>query len=124
MAREILDSRGNPTIEVDVILENSILGRASVPSGASKGKFEAIELRDNDENRFLGKGVLTAINSVNDEINSELSGFDPTNQQLIDKTLIQLDGTKNKKKLGANTLLSVSLAIAKAASNYEKKQFK
>ena len=117
LAREILDSRGNPTIEVDVILENSILGRASVPSGASTGKFEAIELRDNDKNRFLGKGVLTAINSVNDEINSELSGFDPTNQQLIDKTLIQLDGTKNKSRLGANAILGSSLAVARAAAN-------
>ena len=117
MAREIIDSRGNPTIEVDVILENSILGRASVPSGASTGKFEAIELRDNDKNRFLGKGVLTAINSVNDEINSELSGFDPTNQQLIDKTLIQLDGTKNKSRLGANAILGSSLAVARAAAN-------
>ena len=117
LAREIIDSRGNPTIEVDVILENSILGRASVPSGASTGKFEAIELRDNDKNRFLGKGVLTAINSVNDEINSELSGFDPTNQQLIDKTLIQLDGTKNKSRLGANAILGSSLAVARAAAN-------
>ena len=116
LAREIIDSRGNPTIEVDVILKNSITGRASVPSGASTGKFEAIELRDNDPNRFLGKGVLSAIKSVNNEIDSELNGFDPSNQNLIDKTLIKLDGTKNKSRLGANALLGTSLAVARAAS--------
>lgn len=115
-AREILDSRGNPTIEVDVIQEDGIRGRASVPSGASTGENEALELRDDDKNRYGGKGVLTAVNNVNEEIAEELLGIDVTNQLLIDKTLIEMDGTKTKAKLGANAILGVSLASAKCAA--------
>ncbi len=120
IGREILDSRGNPTVEVDVILDNGIVGRASVPSGASTGSKEALELRDNDK-RFLGKGVLKAVNNVNEIIRPKLIGMDVTNQQLIDKTLIELDGTKNKSKLGANAILAVSLASLRAAALYHNK---
>jgi enolase len=115
-AREILDSRGNPTIEVDVILESGALGRAAVPSGASTGKHEAIELRDNDKTRYNGKGVLGAVEAVNGEIFDALSGFDAEDQFLIDKTMIELDGTDNKGRLGANSILGVSLACARAGA--------
>jgi enolase len=115
-ARELLDSRGNPTVEVDVITTNGVLGRAIVPSGASTGIYEAVELRDGDKSRYLGKGVLTAVNNVNTVINEELNGFDVTNQIAIDKALIDLDGTENKGKLGANAMLGVSIACAKAAA--------
>lgn len=116
-AREILDSRGNPTIEVDVILENGVMGRAAVPSGASTGEREAIELRDGDSNRFKGKGVLKAVSNVNTIIAPKLIGYDVENQELIDNTLIELDGTPNKSNLGANATLGVSLACLKAAAN-------
>ena len=115
--REILDSRGNPTVEVDVILENCVMGRASVPSGASTGILEAHELRDGDQSRYLGRGVLNAVSSVNTEINEALKGKDVTNQEELDRLLIELDGTPNKKRLGANAILAVSLASAKAAAN-------
>ena len=115
--REILDSRGNPTVEVDVILENGVRGRASVPSGASTGILEAHELRDGDQSRYLGRGVLNAVSSVNTEINEALKGKDVTNQEELDRLLIELDGTPNKKRLGANAILAVSLASAKAAAN-------
>ena len=118
-AREILDSRGNPTVEVDVILESGIVGRASVPSGASTGSREAIELRDNDKNRYNGKGVLKAVNNVNTIIKEKLIGLDSLDQKLIDKTMINLDGTKNKSNLGANAILGVSMANLKAASTYK-----
>ena len=121
IGREILDSRGNPTVEVDVILESGIVGRASVPSGASTGSSEALELRDNDKNRYLGKGVLKAVNNVNEIIKPKLIGYEVNNQALIDKILIDLDGTKNKSKLGANAILGVSLASLKAAALYHKK---
>ncbi len=121
IGREILDSRGNPTVEVDVILESGIVGRASVPSGASTGSSEALELRDNDMNRYLGKGVLKAVNNVNEIIKPKLIGYEVNNQALIDKTLMDLDGTKNKSKLGANAILGVSLASLKAAALYHKK---
>ena len=117
-AREILDSRGNPTVEVDVILKNGIMGRAAVPSGASTGKREALELRDTDKpSRFMGKGVQTAVKNVNEIISHKLEGMDVTRQVEIDNLLIRLDGTKNKEKLGANAILGVSLATAKAAAN-------
>lgn len=115
-AREILDSRGNPTVEVEVYLEDGSMGRAGVPSGASTGAFEACELRDGDKNRYMGKGVLTAMNNVNDIIAPEIVGLDATEQVLIDKILIELDGTPNKTKLGANAILGVSMAVAKAAA--------
>ncbi len=115
-AREILDSRGNPTIEVEVLLEDGSMGRAGIPSGASTGQFEAVELRDGDKNRYLGKGVLKAVENVNDIIAEELIGLDATDQLYIDKVLIELDGTPNKAKLGANAILGVSLAVAKAAA--------
>lgn len=115
-AREILDSRGNPTIEVDVELESGIVGRAAVPSGASTGEHEAVELRDGDKSRYLGKGVLNAVEHVNNAIAGELTGFDAADQAGIDETMIRLDGTKNKSKLGANAILGVSLAAAKAAA--------
>ena len=115
-AREILDSRGNPTVEVDVFLENGVFGRASVPSGASTGEYEAAELRDNDENRYNGKGVLNALSNVNDEINKTLIGTDVNDQTKIDNSMINLDGTQNKSRLGANAILGVSLASARAAS--------
>jgi enolase len=112
-AREILDSRGNPTLEVDVILDNGILGRAAVPSGASTGQKEALELRDGDKYRYLGKGVLKAVENVNKEIFSKIKGM-PADYEVIDRTMIDLDGTENKSHLGANAILGVSLAVAKA----------
>jgi enolase len=116
IAREILDSRGNPTIEVDVILENGVLGRAAVPSGASTGEHEAVELRDGDKTRYMGKGVQNAVDHVNNTISEELTGFDALDQVGIDAMMIQLDGTPNKGKLGANAILGVSMAVAKAAA--------
>jgi enolase len=115
-ARQILDSRGNPTVEVDVITENGILGRAAVPSGASTGENEAVELRDGDKGKYLGKGVLNAVENVNDKIAEELIGISVFEQRLIDKIMIELDGTDTKSKLGANAILGVSLAVAKAAA--------
>ncbi len=117
-AREILDSRGNPTIEVDVILEDGSMGRAAVPSGASTGEHEAVELRDGDKNRFMGKGVLKAIDNVNNILSAELVGLDALDQVDIDRTMIELDGTENKAKLGANAILGVSMAVARAAADY------
>ena len=114
--RQILDSRGNPTIEVDVITENGILGRAAVPSGASTGENEAVELRDGDKSKFLGKGVLKAVENVNEAIADEIIGLSVFDQKLIDKVMIELDGTETKGKLGANAILGVSLAVAKAAA--------
>jgi len=116
-AREILDSRGNPTIEADVTLENGVMGRAAVPSGASTGSREAIELRDGDKSRYGGKGVLKAVENVNTVIADALKGMDPSDQSGIDQTMIDLDGTKNKEKLGANAMLAVSMAAAKAAAS-------
>ncbi|WP_185856556.1 phosphopyruvate hydratase [Blattabacterium cuenoti] len=116
-ARQILDSRGNPTVEVDVITENNIRGRASVPSGTSKGKYETFELRDHEENIFFGKGVLKAVQNVNDIITPELIGKSVLDQIYIDQLMLELDGTINKKRLGSNAILAVSLATAKAASN-------
>ena len=118
-AREILDSRGNPTVEVDVTLESGITGRAAVPSGASTGEREAIELRDNDPKRYNGKGVLTAVNNVNNIIREKLIGLDSLDQRLIDETMIKLDGTPNKSNLGANAILGVSMATLKAAAAYK-----
>ena len=115
-ARQILDSRGNPTIEVDVITENGVLGRAAVPSGASTGMHEAVELRDNDKSTYMGKGVLNAVKNVNEKLAKELQGIDVFEQNLIDKLMIDLDGTENKGALGANAILGVSLAVAKAAA--------
>lgn len=116
VAREILDSRGNPTVEVDVVLECGAKGRAAVPSGASTGAYEAVELRDNDKSRYLGKGVLTAVNNVNTEIKEAILGMDALDQVGIDTAMIELDGTPNKGRLGANAILGVSLALAKAAA--------
>src|SRR5438105_7454411 len=116
-AREILDSGGNPTVEVDVTLEDGSSGRAAVPSGASTGAHEAVELRDGDKMRFSGKGVLKAVESVNRDIFDALSGFDAEDQSKIDTTMIALDGTPNKARLGANAILGVSLAVAKAAAD-------
>jgi enolase len=116
-AREILDSRGNPTVEVEVLLEDGVLARAAVPSGASTGAFEAYELRDEDKSRYLGKGVQKAVDAVIDEIGPALEGFDAADQRLIDGAMIELDGTENKKRLGANAILGVSLAVAKAAAD-------
>jgi enolase len=116
MAREILDSRGNPTVEVDVTLEDGTLGRAAVPSGASTGAHEAVERRDGDKGRYKGKGVLEAVAAVNGEIAEMLVGFDATEQVAIDRAMIELDGTSNKGRLGANAILGVSLALAKAAA--------
>ena len=113
-AREVLDSRGNPTVEADVTLTNGIIGRAIVPSGASTGQREALELRDGDKNRYLGKGVLKAVNFINTEINSALQDLEVSNQKMIDQTMIDLDGTETKSRLGANSILAVSLACAKA----------
>src|ERR1700754_287849 len=115
-ARQILDSRGNPTIEVEVLTENGALGRAAVPSGASTGAHEAVELRDNDKAVYMGKGVLKAVENVNDIIAKELQGVDVFDQNSIDQIMIDLDGTPNKGKLGANAILGVSLAAAKAAA--------
>ena len=117
LARQILDSRGNPTVEAEVHTDSGFVGRASVPSGASTGKHEAVELRDNDNDIYLGKGVLRAVNNINTLINDNLRGLDVSNQMLIDSTMIDLDGTPNKSNLGANALLAVSLACAKSAAN-------
>lgn len=116
LAREVLDSRGNPTVEAEVVLENGIVGRAIAPSGASTGQFEAVELRDGDKTRFLGQGVTRAVDHVNGEIAQALIGMSALNQPGIDETLIELDGTPNKGRLGANAMLAVSLAVAKAAA--------
>ncbi|MBC9784288.1 phosphopyruvate hydratase [Heliobacterium chlorum] len=118
-AREILDSRGNPTVEVEVVLEDGTVGRAAVPSGASTGAYEAVELRDGDKERYLGKGVLNAVDNVNTEIAPEIIGWDVTRQMEIDSALIELDGTPNKGRLGANAILGVSMACAKAAAQYQ-----
>ena len=115
-ARQILDSRGNPTVEVDVVTTNGVLGRAAVPSGASTGIHEAVELRDGDKSVYLGKGVLKAVNNVNILINDALNGMDIFDQKAIDTALIKLDGTPNKSNLGANAILGTSLAVAKAAA--------
>ncbi|MGC9470159.1 MAG: phosphopyruvate hydratase [Bacteroidales bacterium] len=120
-ARQILDSRGNPTVEVDVFTDTGSMGRAAVPSGASTGVHEAVELRDGDKSRFMGKGVLQAVKNVNEILNNELQGYDVFEQALIDRKMIELDGTENKGKLGANAMLGVSLAIARAAA-YETDQ--
>ncbi len=117
-AREVMDSRGNPTIEVEVYTESGAFGRAMVPSGASTGEREAIELRDGDKSRYLGKGVLKAVHNVNEIIAPELIGYDVTMQTFIDKIMIELDGTPNKSKLGANAILGVSMAVARAAADY------
>ncbi|MDR4889585.1 phosphopyruvate hydratase [Fredinandcohnia sp. QZ13] len=117
-AREVLDSRGNPTVEVEVYTESGAFGRALVPSGASTGEYEAVELRDGDKSRYLGKGVQTAVNNVNEIIAAEIIGFDVTDQVAIDHALIELDGTENKGKLGANAILGVSMAVARAAADF------
>ena len=114
--REILDSRGNPTVEVDVLLEDGSFGRAMVPSGASTGKYEAVELRDGDKNRYLGKGVTKAVAAVNGEISETLLGLDAEDQRDLDLAMIDLDGTDNKNRLGANAILGTSMAVAKAAA--------
>ena len=116
IGREILDSRGNPTVEVDVVLEDGSMGRAAVPSGASTGAHEAVELRDGDKSRYGGKGVLRAVAAVNGEILDALGGVDAEDQRRLDNLLIELDGTPNKSRLGANAILGVSLAAAKAAA--------
>ncbi len=116
VAREILDSRGNPTVEADVLLESGIMGRAAVPSGASTGSREAIELRDGDAGRYLGKGVMQAVENINTEISEAIIGLDAQEQAFIDQTMIELDGTENKSRLGANAILAVSMAVAKAAA--------
>ena len=115
-AREIMDSRGNPTVEVEVYLEDGTIGRAAVPSGASTGQFEAVELRDSESSRYLGKGVLQAVANVNDIIGPAILGFDASEQVAIDRIMIELDGTPNKAKLGANAILGVSMAVARAAA--------
>ena len=115
-AREILDSRGNPTVEVEVIVEGGFVGRAAVPSGASTGAFEAVELRDGDKSRYLGKGTQNAVDNVNDIIAPEIEGMNALDQVAIDEAMIELDGTENKGKLGANAILGVSLAVARAAA--------
>jgi len=115
-AREILDSRGNPTVEVEVVLDDGSFGRAAVPSGASTGAFEAVELRDTESARYLGKGVRTAVENVNGEIADEIVGMDASDQRAIDAALIELDGTPTKGKLGANAILGVSMAVARAAA--------
>ena len=117
-AREILDSRGNPTVEVDVILEDGSMGRAAVPSGASTGAHEAVEKRDGDKARYMGKGVLEAVAAVNGELAENIVGFDATEQVAIDRTMIEIDGTPNKGRLGANAILGISLAVAKAAADF------
>ena len=118
VSREILDSRGNPTVEVDVLLESGIIGRASVPSGASTGENEALELRDGDKSRYLGKGTLKAVDNINKIIAPALIGYSTLQQRAIDKKMLEMDGTPTKSKLGANAILGVSLAVAKAAANY------
>src|ERR1700744_2825762 len=115
-ARQILDSRGNPTVEVDVVTEEGQLGRAAVPSGASTGKHEAVELRDGDKSVYMGKGVLKAVANVNDIIAPEIVGMDASDQVGIDARMIELDGTENKARLGANAILAVSMAVAKAGA--------
>jgi len=120
IGREILDSRGNPTVEVDVILESGVIGRASVPSGASTGEHEAVELRDGDDSRYSGKGVLKAVSNVNNELNSALTGKDASKQKLIDRLMIDLDGTENKSRLGANAIMGISMAAAKATAIQKK----
>src|SRR5258708_32954692 len=115
-AREILDSRGNPTVEAEVSLGDGSIGRAAVPSGASTGEHEAVELRDGDSDRYLGKGVLNAVGNVNSVIADALQGMDATNQRHIDNTMLELDGTSNKAKLGANAILAVSMACARASA--------
>ena len=115
-AREILDSRGYPTVEVDLLMDNGAWGRAAVPSGASTGTFEAVELRDGDDQRYGGKGVLVAVGAVEGEIFDALSGLDAEDQVMIDSIMVELDGTANKGRLGANAILGVSLAVAKAAA--------
>ncbi|MBT4353597.1 MAG: phosphopyruvate hydratase, partial [Rhodospirillaceae bacterium] len=122
-AREILDSRGNPTLEVDVLLDGGFTGRSAVPSGASTGAHEAVELRDADPSRYNGKGVLLAVDAVNGEIFDALSGLDATDQISLDDAMITLDGTKNKSRLGANATLGVSLAVARAAADITKTKF-
>ena len=119
-AREILDSRGNPTVEAELILENNIQSRASVPSGASTGEHEAVELRDGDQSRYLGRGVIKAVDNVNKIIAPNLIGEDVFNQEQIDKIMLDLDGTQNKNNLGANAILSVSIATLRAASRCNK----
>ena len=116
IGREVIDSRGNPTVECDVLLESGSMGRAAVPSGASTGSREAIELRDGDPDRYFGKGVLKAVENINTEIAETIAGLDANEQAFLDKTLIELDGTDNKARLGANALLAVSMANAKAAA--------
>src|SRR3977135_1442660 len=116
VGREILDSRGNPTVECDVLLESGTMGRAAVPSGASTGEREAVELRDGDKKRYLGKGVLKAVKAVNNELAAELLGEDALDQALVDSLMIELDGPANKERLGANAILAVSLAVAKAGA--------
>jgi enolase len=116
IGREILDSRGNPTVECDVLLESGVMGRAAVPSGASTGSREAIELRDGDKNRYLGKGVLRAVENINTEISEAVMGLEANEQAFLDRTLVDLDGTENKGRLGANAMLAVSLAVAKSAA--------
>jgi enolase len=116
IGREVLDSRGNPTVECDVLLESGVMGRAAVPSGASTGSREAIELRDGDKSRYLGKGVLKAVEHINTEISEAIMGLDASEQAFLDRTLIELDGTDNKGRLGANAMLAVSMAVAKAAA--------
>ena len=118
IGREILDSRGNPTVEVDVILEDGTMGRAAVPSGASTGAHEAVEKRDGDSSRYLGKGVLGAVDAVNGELADALVGVDATEQEAIDAVMVELDGTENKSRLGANAILGISLAVAKAAADF------
>src|ERR1700760_1514130 len=115
--RQILDSRGNPTIEVDCILDSGIIGRAAVPSGASTGEHEAVELRDDDKSHYLGKGVLKAVANIQSAIAPELTGMDASNQKLIDATMIAIDGTPNKGSLGANAILAVSMACARASAD-------
>ena len=116
-AREILDSRGNPTVEADVLLQSGAFGRAAVPSGASTGVHEAVELRDGDKSRYMGKGVEKAVENVNEAISDALIGFDSESQIDVDRTMIELDGTENKGKLGANAILAVSMAVAKAQAD-------
>src|SRR5437764_10881384 len=116
VASEVLDSRGNPTVEADVLLESGVMGRAAVPSGASTGSREAIELRDGDAKRYGGKGVLRAVEHINTEISEAVLGLDASEQAFLDRTLVDLDGTENKSRLGANATLAVSMAVARAAA--------
>ena len=118
VARQVLDSRGNPTVEVEVVVENECVGRAAVPSGASTGSFEAVELRHGDKSKYLGKSVEKAVKNVNTEIKDTIVGMNALNQAEIDEAMIKLDGTPNKGRLGANAILGVSIAVAKAAANY------